>query len=208
VTHKQSPLRGTVASDHIVQLFDTQESLADAVSGFLCEGYEQESHLLVVATTAHWDATARELERRGCDVRQAAALERLTVKDAADVMALFMRNGLPDPQLFHDTLGVLVGRLVAESPVGLRIYGEMVDLLAAEGNFTGAQQLEELWNDLGLNHPFTLFCGYSSVCFGNARDASALAAICRAHTHVRRGIADTLGSWLVSTEPPAAYSTS
>jgi hypothetical protein len=46
--------------------------------------------------------------------------------------------------------------------------------------------------------PFTLFCGYSAVHFGDPRSAAALQAICRAHTHVRASSDDDLGAFLMS----------
>jgi len=122
---------------------------------------------------------------------------RLTVLDAPLTLRSFMRNGAPDPRLFAATLCEAVGRLCAESKDNLRIYGEMVEILAEEGNLRGAEELEELWNQLGARESFTLLCGYSSAHFAAPNAGKALEEICRKHTRVHQDNADLLGNWLL-----------
>jgi hypothetical protein len=197
-----APIAGANPSEHVIQLFDTAESLASAVSAFLNEGWARGDHLLVVAKPAHWTRTAEELERRGCPVMKAIKDGRLRVLDAATTLARITRFGVVDRQLFLDHLGALVGRLVAES-TGVRIYGEMVELLAEEGDLLGAQLLERLWNELSERQPFTLFCGYSAAHFTDAHALPALHAICSAHTRVQQHTSDVLGNWLIGREVPS-----
>ena len=194
-------VRGDTATEHIVQLFDTVDSLANVVSAFLNDGWTAGDHLLVVARPAHWTRAADRLERRGCPVAQAIRDGRLTVLDAATTLARITRNGSVDRQLFVDQIGSLIGRLVAESSASVRIYGEMVELLAEEGDLRGAQQLEELWNDLSERQSFTLLCGYSAAHFTDSRAKPALHAICGAHSRVQTNTSDMLGNWLVGCEP-------
>ena len=106
---------------------------------------------------------------------------------------------MPDSALFHLNIGKLV---LARAKPGttVRIYGEMVELLAEEGNFSGARHLEELWNELAARYSFTLLCGYSAAHFTTPSAPAALAGICDAHTHVRRGAVDSLAEWLILWE--------
>ena len=67
----------------------------------------------------------------------------------------------------------------------------------AEGDIMGAHDLEELWNALGEREAFTLFCGYSTVHFGDPRSGNALRQICQLHSHVHMSPRDLLGSFLV-----------
>ena len=53
----------------------------------------------------------------------------------------------------------------------VQAFGEMVAVLWAEGNQSGAIRLEELWNSLRETHRFSLFCAYPMSHFG--RDAHA-----------------------------------
>jgi hypothetical protein len=180
---------------HLVQLFDAPRSLADAVSHFLIDGRAAGSHLLVIARASHWQLLRLYLERRGVPVDDPA--ERLTVIDARKIRARMMRRGILDPTRMHDTVGELIAQLAAQ-PGGLRVYGEIVELFAEEGNFEQACELEDYWNHLHEKYGFTLLCGYSAAHFADPIHAASLHAICARHTGVRSQPSDTLGSWLTS----------
>jgi hypothetical protein len=79
----------------------------------------------------------------------------------------------------------------------LRGYGEMVDVLAGEGDFSNALRLEELWSDLLVTSPLDLLCGYSSMTFAEGRHKRALGQICGVHSHLRVSPHDAVGSCLL-----------
>ena len=140
-------------------------------------------------------------------MRKLIAANRLFVADAAQTLDKFMRQETPSPIAFDEVVGTIVGRMAAGKRVW--IYGEMVDVLAARGNYRGAQLLEDLWNLLGQRECFTLFCGYASGHFGDPRTAEALAGICAAHDHVHRKAEDILAEFLLDQQrlrqPRARY---
>jgi hypothetical protein len=183
-------------AEHIVQLFDSAESLGDSVASFLHEGLVAGANLLVLAKPAHVEAIADALLVRGHVMATLVSEQRLTVLDARLTLSSLMRNGAPDPALFERHIASVVRRLRADAP--LRGYGELVELLAEEGNFRGAAELEGLWNQLSAVEPLTLLCGYSSAHFAPAGAGRALRQICRCHTRVKRGNSDLLGNWLLS----------
>ena len=183
------------APAHLVQLFDAPRSLADAVSHYLIEGRAEGQHLLVIARASHWQLTRAYLERRGVIVDDSS--EGLTVVDARKVRARMMRRGLLDPARLEETLGAMVKELSA-APGGLRVYGEIVELFAEEGNFEQACALEDYWNHLQTKYGFTLLCGYSAAHFADPRNSHYLREVCGRHTAVKSQSADALGSWLTS----------
>jgi hypothetical protein len=185
-----------------VQLFDDLNSLAEAVSAFLLDGFAQGDTLLVVSRHAQWRSIAAQLREAGVPVDDIARSGQLTVRDAADTLKRFMPVGRVDAGLFDRSVGALVRELAFRGKP-LRIYGEMVDLLALDADFRAAQRLEELWNELGERQSLTLFCGYSAVNFGDPRTAEALRRICDSHSHVRSNPRDLLGSFLLRTHAPA-----
>jgi anti-sigma regulatory factor (Ser/Thr protein kinase) len=69
----------------------------------------------------------------------------------------------------------------------------MVALLWDEGNVAAAIELETLWNELGTQVPFSLYCGYRSASVGGHQNAEALEQVCHLHS-------------AVVTAPPAATS--
>ena len=198
-------MRGTTSSEHIVQLFDSSQSLASAVARFAVDGLADNQTVLIVARPEHWSATATRIVALGADAEKAMADRQLIVLDAAATMNRFMAGSAPDAVLFDRVIGELVRDLLRRGRP-LRIYGEMVDLLAHDHDFAGAHQLEELWNALGRQHPYTLFCGYSSIHFGAHQSTSALELICRCHTQVRESSDDDLASWLVNNLPRDEHS--
>jgi hypothetical protein len=182
------------ATDHLLHLFDDEASRAETVSAFMREGLAVGDRVLVVATPEHWDAIAARLDERDLDA--AVRDGRLTLRDAAATLRTLMHRGVPDPKRFDAAVGALV-RQLASAGTPLRVYGEMVDVLAVQGDFDAARDLEALWNQLGGRTPFVLLCGYAAVSFGDPQSAHALRAICSAHSHVISSADDVLGSFLL-----------
>jgi hypothetical protein len=194
---REIPVRSYAAeADHSVQLFDEPASLAEAVAAFLAAGWQAGDTLLVVATAEHWAAIAARLAAMGVPVAEASEGGRLTIRVAAQTLGLFRPHEQLDPARFEATVARLVQSLVARGP-RLRIFGEMVDLLAAAGEFDCAEQLEGLWNDLAMRHPFLLMCGYTATAFGDPLARDALRRICLAHQRVDSHPDDLLGTFLV-----------
>lgn len=185
-------------SQHHVQLFDSSRSLADTVASFLMAGFHRGEPLLIVATPEHRELLSRKLIEAGLNLHEATAANRLVMLDAVQTLEKFMRQDTPSPIAFDEVIGTLVGRLSNGNRVC--IYGEMVDVLAARGNYKAAHQLEELWNVLGRRESYTLFCGYASGHFGDPKTAKALADICASHSHLHRKKDDLLAEYLLDQE--------
>jgi hypothetical protein len=186
------------SSEHHLQLFDSSKSLAETVAAFLIDGFQRGESLLIVATPEHRELLTRKLEESGLNTHDAIAANRLVILDAAQTLDKFMRQDMPNPVAYDEVVGTLVGRLSTDNRVC--IYGEMVDVLAARGNYKAAQQLEELWNALGRREWFVLFCGYASGHFGDPKTAKALAAICASHSHLHRKSDDLLAEFLLDQQ--------
>lgn len=195
MTHRERVIRGDVASEHLVQLFDEPESRVEGVASFLYRGWRGGAPLLVVARAVNWALISARLESLGCPVAATIAEGRLVVLDAATTLARFLRDGKPDAALFERHVGAVLSRL---SELGrVNAYGEMVDILAEQGRVDVAYELEMLWNRLAATESFTLLCGYSSAHFGDPRDAEALHRICRAHSRAESHPGDLLATWLL-----------
>jgi len=194
-THRHSK------NQHFLQLFDSTDSLAHAVAAFVREGLLNQEISFLAVTTDHRQAITDCLTLAGVDTSRAEADGQLVIRDAAQCLRLFERFGRLDPLLFDSTVGAEVRRLVSRGRV--RVYGEIVDLLAAQGDFASARRLEDFWNNLQRRTPFTLFCGYASENFGDPLTASSLRSICRTHSHATANASDLLGSFLLRTHVEA-----
>jgi hypothetical protein len=187
--------------NHAVQLFDTPESRGDAVFAFVRDGLLAGDTVLVVVTTSQLAPLIRRCRENGIDLNAARAASWITLLDANETLASILRRERPEWNAFERSIGTLVRQLAARGG-RLRIYGEMVDILARPGEFDAAAELEAFWNRLQERHAFTLFCGYSAEHFGNPKDRVALRHICELHSHVQSDPRDVLGNFLLKNPSP------
>ena len=170
-------------AEHFVQFYESEAFLAESVAAFIAGALAAGNRAIVIATPEHRSAIADVLMSRSVDAPGAIRRGQLVSLDAAETLEKFMVNGSPDARLFRETIGPLIARLT-EGGRTLRAFGEMVALLAAQGNRSGAIQLEDLWNGLGEEHMFTLFCAYPIGQFNGAADFESFEHICGQHTRV------------------------
>jgi signal transduction histidine kinase len=168
---------------HVVQFYEDGAFLTDTVAGYLAAGLSDGAGALVVATAEHREAIAERLRARDVDLKAAEEGGRYSTLDAGDALASFMHGGEPDPQDFATTVGSLIERLTA-GPSEVRVFGEMVALLAAAGYHSSVLRLEALWNELLSRLPFMLLCAYPIGEFNDEAHGRLLSDVCEAHARV------------------------
>jgi signal transduction histidine kinase len=173
----------TEASDHIVQFYNSDDLLCDRVAAFLADGLDAGDACLIVATPTHTTSIVDRLRLRGVDITLLLAKGQLVTLDAEQTLEKLMTDAAPDAARFRAEVGAALDRLAsAGTSFRLRVYGEMVDLLWKAGNHRGAIALEELWNDLLRERPFSLLCAYA---MGNFyKQADGLQRVCETHAQV------------------------
>ena len=187
------PPPGAFSTSHTMQLFESDESLADAVADFCSEGVLRNETVLAVVREERWYSIAQRLSARGVAVDEALWRGLLTVRSAERMLKGFMRAGRPHLALMTTSMGPLISRLEAFGRP-LRIYGEMVDILASRGEHAAALELEELWNVVDEQKKYRIFCSYMAANFADPRTRDELRRICAAHTEVRSDSQDVRGS--------------
>jgi signal transduction histidine kinase len=168
---------------HQVQFYTDGGFLAEDVARFIAAGLERGHAGIVIATAQHWRAIRSCLRSDGIDTEELIAEGQLTFADAARTLGLFMSGDVPEAAKFEASVAALVRSKLADYSA-IDAYGEMVDLLSAAGNHTGALALEELWNELLVGKPVHLLCGYRIDRFNRDAHRENFRHICRAHTHV------------------------
>ncbi len=170
-------------SEHFVQFYETDAFLLDSLSGFIDTGLAEGGACIVLATKAHRESLEERLKSHGLDLAAAQTQGDYISLDAAEALSKFMVNGLPDPERFALVFGDMIMR-AAEGRHHVRVFGELVALLWADGKRAAAIRLEELWNDLGKLHPFSLFCAYPMHDFGSEVYEAEFTEICNRHSQV------------------------
>jgi PAS domain S-box-containing protein len=175
--------RAAARADHFVHFYENEEFLLDALSGYIGLGLVAGEVCIVIATEPHRNGLEARLQRSGIDLPSIVSTNQYIALDAERTLAKFMVDGEPDPHQFATVIGTLLERATAGGrPV--RAFGEMVALLWAQGKRAVAARLEDLWNDLGEKHRFSLFCAYPMSGFLHATDTPSFTEICSKHSEV------------------------
>ena len=170
-------------SDHFVQFYETDRFLLNSLGGFAGAGLRMGEAVIVIATEEHRQGLDELLQESGLDIFRARATGQYVSLDASETLSTFMVDGQPDAELCFQVVGSIIERAAQGRP-RVRIFGEMVALLWAEGNCDAAIRLEELWNNLAKVHPFSLFCAYTLNGFNGEEFAERLGHVCAGHSRV------------------------
>jgi hypothetical protein len=169
--------------DHAVTFYASDQELADQVYEHLCVPAGQGT-AIVIATPEHRKLFSERMTQAGIDVPAEWARGSFVALDAGEVMASFMTAGWPDPAAFWATLSPLLKQaLVRPGPV--RVFGEMVALLWADGQTGAAVDLEALWNELAGQYSFSLLCAYPASIVRDDDLADEVTHLHAAHSALR-----------------------
>jgi PAS domain S-box-containing protein len=172
-------------AEHLVQFYETEAFLLDALEAYMQGGLQAGDTCLVLATPPHRRDLERRLSTAGVDLATARRDGTYLTLDARATLAKLLVDGWPDPQRFAQVVGRQVVRAMRPQR-HVRVFGELVAILWAEGRHAAAIRLEELWNELqcAAPAPFTLFCAYALPgCIG-AEETAPFAAVCQQHSQV------------------------
>src|SRR5215213_3299687 len=172
------------AAEHVVRFYEADASLLDAVATFCAGAILADGAALVVATPEHRAGIAERLRaRRLLDAGDNH--DSYCSLDAAETLSQFMVDGEVDASRFMEVIGGAISRS-AERGRRVRVFGEMVSLLVADGYPAAALRLEELWNDLQARHmpAFSLFCAYPMDHFGGEAHQDLFSDVCAVHSQI------------------------
>ena len=163
----------------MVEFFDRDEQVLRSIETFLRAGLTDQSSLIVIAARSRLDALQA---RMGHLLTFARRDERYFAAPAEEMLGRFMVDGWPDRARFHDAMGPLVEKARGPMQRPVRAYGEMVALLAAQGNTEAALRLEHLWNEFLAPRSIVLLCAYPRSIF--SAQSEDLRTLSEAHSHV------------------------
>lgn len=163
---------------HDVHVYRDDTDLAQRVSVYLARALHQGASCLVIATPEHRSLVRSALGDLG--LGDVLVRPRFIELDAEELLAAFMRDGLPVAELFDQVVLPFLAGAPSSPPV--HGYGEMVDILWRAGNISGAIQLEDLWGDLQRRTGFELLCAYAAESVHGTTDG--IEGLRARHSHV------------------------
>jgi len=161
---------------HSVQFYQDDTFLTESVARFITEGLQANETAIIVATAQH------RKELRKVLASEETTHEKLWFFDAREQLSTFMADGWPNERRFKNVIGGMIAQASKHGPV--RVFGEMVAILWAEGQTRAALRLEELWNRLMEQQSFALLCAYPMANLSQEDDDDPVLTISRLHTHV------------------------
>jgi signal transduction histidine kinase len=173
--------------NHSVQFYSEDSFLVETTGRFLADALEDGNAAVVVASPAHRASIAKHLQAMGLDIPGARSRGRYVELDAEETLHRITVDGWPDSELFSKIAGDAIEQARAACRAGrqgVAVFGEIVDLLCAEGRLDAAIRLEQLWGDLLQTHAVRLRCGYSLGRFDRETHARALQQVCAHHGNV------------------------
>jgi hypothetical protein len=196
-------LADATAPDHIVQLYQDQEFLNRAVCRFARAALANGEGFLLAPTLTHWNAFRSCLEAEGVDVDAARERGQLTVIDADECLSRFMRDGMPDPDIFLPLAVDVVRQARAEGRYPrIRWWGEMVNVLWERGNVAASMRLEDLFDQyVAKRDDVAIACSFLMDNFNSDTHAHMLPRLGTNHSHLipvedyfrlQRAVADAL----------------
>lgn len=172
---------------HEVLFYDDDTLLLEGFARFANAALKAGNPAIVVATKPHRDRLFQKLEELGLDIYAEIIQGRYIALDAADTLATFMRNDLPDPVRFLNVVSDLITtatRAATGKHPRVSACGECAPLLWAEGKADAAIRLEELWDNIAITYDVDILCGYPSGSFRCEEDDHIFRKICEQHSAV------------------------
>lgn len=179
---------------HSVGFYGEPDDFAASVGAYVSVGLRRGETVLLLVTADHAALLDDRLAAAGFDLGELRADGRYVTLDAHEVLDQILVDGSVDRARFVTAVADVVTDLAAEPPP-LRIFGELVGVLWADGRVAAAIEIEQLWNDLQHGVPFALHCGYADGA-GAECDLGLLAQVCGVHTAL------TTASWATGEDAP------
>lgn len=166
---------------HFVQFYESDTFLVHSIADYVSRGLKARETCIVAATDKHLKMLERSLSQ-DVSLDGLRNNELFIQVDAHKALSQIMLGDMPDEHRFRD---LIEPHLIKASKRGggIRVFGELVAVLAEQGNSNASLQLETLWNRLGVDYVFALFCAYPTAGFAGVPQRNRV-HICDEHAVV------------------------
>ena len=200
--HWHDVLAHAAPREHVVQLYQDQDFLNRAVCRFAGAALANGEGVILVPTTAHWNAFRPRLEAEGVDVKTALDRGQLNVVDADELLPRFMRHTMPEAPVFLGLAGEIIARTRSAGRFPkVRWWGEMVNVLWERGDVAASMNLEDLFDRVAHEQDIAIFCSFVMDNFDGEIHTHMLPRLGENHSHLipvedyvrlERAVADAL----------------
>jgi hypothetical protein len=179
-------LRAPDEAGHAAQIYAELDELAESVAAYLATGFAAGEPAIVIASPDHHETFAAVLAATGWDGASLVRTGLLTNLDAGELLPSLLESRKISARRFEEVMGGVLDRATDRFPGRrVRVFGELVGMLAARGQVDKAAALEALWNQLAKSRRCSLLCGYRLDLFDAAAQRRTLPLLCDVHTYVK-----------------------
>jgi len=136
---------------------------------------------------SHRDSLLARLQASGVKVGAAIVEGRYLALDAAETLSACLVNGVVESGRFQKNMSNLIiaaAQASGKHHLPVRIFGECVQLLWAQGRLDTAIQLEKVGNQLVKTYSVDILCGYPLSSFQGGIGSYVFDKICAEHSAV------------------------
>jgi PAS domain-containing protein len=183
-SHHHNPNHPRSPNEHLIQFYNAEDTLFDAISSFILPSFFSSEHAaVIVATKPHLEALDLYLRQQNLVPELLRKRDQMFLAPAEAILETLMPNGVVEEKIFFDFFGPLFARLQKKYP-RLLVYGELVNILCERDEHVKAHELEEVWEAFLLGKDAALLCGYNLNVFSSDGLEDVFQKICRSHSHV------------------------
>ena len=175
--------RVTVVDEHFVQFYDSENFLIESLTNFVSAGFIFGETVLILATKQHLNALRTNLSEHHFHLNQLQKQGRFVPLNAEEVQADLSVDGILCRERFNQFFSSLLSQ-ATDGGKRVRVFGELVAVLWAQGKYSTALEVEELWNGLRSQTDFSLFCAYPMQAFAGKEMAEPLRQVCLTHSRI------------------------
>lgn len=172
-------LIGAAPGEHLGASFRRSQTAVETAGLFLVGGLRNGEDARVVAAPAHLEGIRTHLGHFGVDVAKLRRGGRYQELDAAAIADDLLSRDLPPTE--SELRRWILAVLGPDRGRPIRVYGEVVSLLAAGGQPDLALQLESAWNRVVGDRPVALLCGYLASAFPGGASSEFHRHVAAAH---------------------------
>src|SRR5678815_1524358 len=132
------------ACDHTAHLYTDSESLLSALEQYVSAGLDRGDAAVIIATRSHIEGLLKRLDADGRDCSGLAESGQLVTLDAEQCLKKIMNGNVPQYEAFQ-SLATDIIETARRNFGGLCAYGELVNILWHQHNYSAAHTLEGWW---------------------------------------------------------------
>ncbi|WP_141734861.1 ATP-binding protein [Oligoflexus tunisiensis] len=158
---EQAALEQNVCAGHLVHFYKKSEYLSEFVAEYIHMGLSNGDGIIIVVTQDRWQLLKTALRQKVHAVEQHLAEQRLLFIDAHRALQRIMVDGRPSKKAFMEIVDESLHHM--QRFPNIKVYGELIHLLCADGKVGEAIELEKHWTEILHSTPrLRLMCGYKA----------------------------------------------